>query len=274
MKKVLRKIICLFRKKEKIAIIKQTNSNQLLNEKVALITGGSGGIGFAIAEKYINCGAKVIISGRNEEKLKKCCNDLGKQCAYIVFDQVNIDSINDKVLEASKIFGKIDILVNNAGTHISRENLNFFNIIPNEYDEIMDLNLKSTFFVSQAVSNYMKEKKISGNILMISSSRAAEPTWSPYGLSKLGITGLTKGIAKELIKYNITVNGIAPGPTATSMQEYIKGDSIYTNQTPLARYTLPEEVAEYAVLLVSDLGKTIIGDTLYMSGGRGTIEYR
>ena len=138
----------------------------------------------------------------------------------------------------------------------------------------MNLNLKSTYFLSQTVAKYMIKNKIKGHILMISSNRAVEPSWSPYSISKLGLNGITRGLAKELLKYNIIVNGIAPGPTATSMQDYQNGDSIETNQNLIERYTMPEEVAEYALLLVSDLGNTIIGDTIYMTGGRGIIDIR
>jgi len=99
-----------------------------------------------------------------------------------------------------------------------------------------------------------------------------EPAWSPYRLSKWGIKGLISGLAQQLLPYGIIVNGIGPGPTATSMQPYNDGDSIYTNQNPINRYTMPDEIAVYAEMLVSDLGNTIIGDTIYMSGGRGIIE--
>lgn len=274
MKKIIKKIIKLFKKKEKIPIINIIEKDKLLKDKVVLITGGSGGIGYAIAKKFHSSGAKIILTGRDESKLKKCCEELKDNCKYIVMNQADISKINEKIEDAIKIYGKIDILVNSAGTHIVKDNLNFLNILNDEYDKVMDLNLKSTYFVTQKVAKYMIDQKIKGHILMISSQRGLEPSWSPYSLSKRGLNGLTKGLAQELLKYGIIVNGIAPGPTATNMQLYKSGDSIYTDQTSLERYTMPEEVAEYANLLVSELGNTIIGDIIYMSGGRGIIEIR
>ena len=271
-KNIIKKIVRLFKKKEIIPIINIIDKDELLKDKVVLITGGSGGIGYAIAKKLHNCGAKIILTGRDENKLKKCCEELKDNCKYIVMNQADISIINEKITDAIKIYGKIDILVNSAGMHIAKSNLNFLNVFNEEYDKVMDLNLKSTYFVTQEVVKHMINKKINGHILMISSQSALEPSWSPYRLSKLGLNGLTKGLAQELLKYNIIVNGIAPGPTATNMQLYKNGDSIWTDQTNYKRYTMPEEIAEYAILLVSELGNTIIGDTVYMSGGRGIIE--
>ena len=274
LKKFVKLIFNLFKSKKIIPIVNVTDKEELLKDKVVLITGGSGGIGYAIAEKFSKSGAKVIITARDEKKLKKCVEELGKNCTYISLNQTETSKISKKVEEIINIHGKIDILVNAAGMHIARNNLKFSNIKEEEYDQIMNLNLKGTYFLTQEVSKHMIDKKINGHILMISSNRGIEPSWSPYSLSKLGLNGMTKGLAQELIKYNIIVNGIAPGPTATSMQSYKKGDSIYTDQTKLGRYTMPEEVAEYALLLVSDLGNTIVGDTIYMSGGRGIIDVR
>lgn len=257
-----------------IPILKVIDDKKILDGKVALITGGSGGIGFAIAKEYLEAGCKVIISGTNEEKLKKCCNELGDNSAYLILNLFNISEIETKVNDAVKIFGKIDILVNSAGIHTVRQGLDFLNITEKEYDDVMNLNLKGTYFVTQKVAQYMISNKIQGHILIISSQSALEPSWSPYRLSKYGIKGITSGMAQRLLEHGIIVNAIGPGPTATSMQPYKDGGSIFTELNPIERYTMPSEVAAYAKLLVSDLGNTIIGDTLYMSGGRGIIEIR
>lgn len=271
---ILRKITKKIRKKEIIPIIQVKDKEEILKDKVVLITGGSGGIGLAIAKKFVDCKAKVIISGRNEEKLKDCCKKIGSNCKYVTMDLKNIKEIPTKVKEAIEIYGRIDVLVNSAGMHIDKKEFNFFNVLESEYDDVMNLNLKSTYFITQEIAKYMIKNKIKGHVLMISSNRGIEPSWSPYGISKLGINGITKGIAQELIKHDIVVNAIAPGPTATRMQSYEMGESIYTEQNKILRYTMPEEVAEYAVLLVSQLGNTIVGDTIYMSGGRGIIDIR
>lgn len=273
-KSSIKSIALLFKRKKIIPINNVIQSDELLKDKVALITGGSGGIGFAIAKRYIKAGCKVIISGTNEKKLQKYQSELGNSSSYIVVDFNNVKDFKGKVDLAAKIYGKIDILVNSVGVHTVRPDLNFVNIKEEEYDNIMNLNLKGTYFFSQAVAKYMIKNKIMGHILIISSQSALEPAWSPYRLSKWGIKGMISGLAQQLLPYGIIVNGIGPGPTATSMQPYNDGDSIYTEQNPINRYTMPDEIAIYAEILVSDLGNTVVGDTIYMSGGRGIIEMR
>lgn len=120
----------------------------------------------------------------------------------------------------------------------------------------------------------MVNNKIKGHILNISSSTGAEPAWSPYRLSKLGVEGFTRGLAQTLTPYGITVNAIAPGSTATNLLGYSNGDSIYTADNVVGRYIMPDEVASYAKILVSDLGNMVVGSTLYVSGGRGTYDIR
>lgn len=274
-KKLLKSIIRNIKIKEIIPIEHMVENNNLLKDKVALITGGSGGIGFAIARSYVESGCKVILVGTNEMKLKELVEKLGNNFAkYIKVDLYNIKKFNEIVEKAVNLFGKIDILVCSAGKHIVKENLCFIETREEEYDQIMNLNLKSTYFFIQSVTKYMIAKKIKGHVLIISSQSALEPAWSPYRLSKWGIKGITCGIAQELLQYGIIVNAIGPGPTATSMQPYKEGDSIYTEGNTIKRYTMPDEIATYAKLLVSNLGDMIVGDTLYMSGGRGIVEIR
>lgn len=118
----------------------------------------------------------------------------------------------------------------------------------------------------------MKENQIKGNILNIASSSSLRPAVSAYTLSKWGIRGLTLGLAKVLAPYGITVNGIAPGPTATPMLKS-DVDSITNNDIPLGRFVMPEEIANMAVFLVSEMGRSIIGDIVYMTGGAGVVTY-
>ena len=272
MKKIVKKIIDYVKKPKLLPIIEQRDSRKLLDGKVALIVGGSGGIGLAIAKRFLKSGCKVIVAGTNEGKLKRIAKAL--DCKYIVVDLTDVKSF-DKVLEqAIECYGRVDILVNSAGVHVEKPGLSFLTSTEAEFDKIMDINLKAAYFLSQTFAKYFIEEKIAGHILMISSQSALEPSWSPYRLSKRGLEGITQGLAQELIKYNIVVNGIGPGPTATNMQDYKDGEIINTELNPIGRYTMPEEVAEYATLLASSLGDTIVGDTIYMSGGRGIIELR
>ena len=119
----------------------------------------------------------------------------------------------------------------------------------------------------------MKDNHVEGNILNIASSSALRPAISAYTLSKWGIRGLTLGLAKALSPYGITVNGLAPGPTATPMLLGDDTENITNNGNPIGRYALPEEIANMAVILTSTMGKTIVGDIVYMTGGAGLITY-
>lgn len=145
---------------------------------------------------------------------------------------------------------------------------------PSEFDRVMDINLKGTFFACQAIGKYMQENNVKGSILLVSSSRGAEPAWSPYGISKWGINGLTKGLAKIFSSYGINVNAIAPGSTATSLIGIKEGDSISSDENNYGRLVMPEEVATIAKILVSDAGKMVDGEVIHVAAGRGTFEFR
>lgn len=253
--------------------IQHTVKGDLLKDKVALITGGSGGIGFAIAKAFLDSGCKVIIAGTNEKKLSSKHEELGGGKS-VILNLSSIKGIEESVGEAIAIYGHIDILVNSAGIHSTKVFENFMEVEEKDYDSIMDINLKGTYFVTQNVAKHMVANKIHGHILNISSSTALEPAWSPYRLSKWGIKGMTLGFAQQLQPYGIIVNAIAPGSTATKLLGFKEGDSIYSADNGNHRLTLPSEIAEYAKLMVSGLGDMIVGDTLYISGGRETIDRR
>lgn len=253
-------------------IIIPTDRDKLLDEKVALITGGSSGIGFAIAKAFLESGAKVIIVGTNEERLRVAQERLSMQerVRGMVLDVRNIAALPDRMREAAALFeeNRIDILVNSAGVVAKHD---FWNMDEEEYDTIMDTNAKGTFFMSQVVGKMMIEKKVRGHILNVASSSALRPAWTPYQMSKWAVKGLTLGLADMMIGQGIVVNAIAPGPTATPMLGKQEGDSIYEPQTPAGRYAMPEELASLAVFMVSGAGDMIVGDTVYMTGGSGTI---
>lgn len=120
----------------------------------------------------------------------------------------------------------------------------------------------------------MKENKIKGSVLIVSSSRGSEPAWSPYGISKWGLKGLVEGLGKMLIPYGINVNAIAPGSTATGLIGIKEGDSITSEENGMNRLIMPDEVATLAKLLVSDAGKMIDGEVVHIAAGRGTFDIR
>lgn len=271
-KNIIHTVIFWLKEEKSIPIPVPTEENEKLKGKVALITGGSGGIGLSMAKEFVRCGAKVIIAGTNEEKLKKILNDvhMESKLKYIVLDVTDTHLLGEKVNEAASLFAenRIDILVNSAGL-VSHSD--FMNMSENEYDSIMNVNAKGTFFMSQAVGKHMIENGIKGHILNVTSSSALRPAWTPYQMSKWAVRGLTLGMADVFLPYGIIVNAIAPGPTATPMLGKDDGDTIGNPITPAGRYSMPSEIAALAAFMVSDYGNMIIGDTFYITGGSGTI---
>lgn len=277
---LFRKVV-LSLKEEKIkSVIIEKYGCDLLKGKIALITGGSSGIGLAIAEAFIKSGAKVIIAGSSQEKLNSALARLAEHAgegicpddvaAALVLDVRHIEDIPAKLEHASNLFreNRIDILVNSAGC-ITKNG--FFDIQQDEYDAVMDTNVKGTFFMCQAMGKYMIDNSIKGHILNVTSASALRPAWTPYQMSKWTIKGFTLGLADLLLPHGIVVNAIAPGPTATPMLQKKDGDSIYNASNPSRRYALPEEIASLAVHLVSGAGDYVVGDTFYITGGGGTI---
>lgn len=162
---------------------------------------------------------------------------------------------------------QIDILVNSAGVTIHKD---FFDITEEDFDRVMGINARGMFFVSRSVASVMK-KQGKGHILNITSSSALRPAWNPYQISKWAEHGMTLGMADKLLPYGITVNAIAPGPTATPMLGNDKADDIFKPDSPVERYARPEEIASLAVYMVSDFSNLIVGDTVYITGGSGVI---
>lgn len=250
--------------------------NELLKGRTALITGGTSGIGYSIAKAFLASGAKVCITGRNEQKLNMACMQLKAiqpsydHCVYgIIMDNRKVSDFPSKIDDILRMQGvnSIDILVNNAGV-LGGEIATATEEI---YDEILDTNLKGMFFLSQTMGKYMRDNQIKGNILNIASSSSLRPAVSAYTLTKWGTRGLTLGLAKVFAPYGITVNGIAPGPTATPMLGKNEESDITFLANPLGRYALPEELANMAVFLVSDMGRSVVGDIIYMTGGSGLV---
>lgn len=272
LKLIIKKVIRMFKEREIIPVEHPVTVNTLFENKVALISGGTGGIGFSIAKSLLESGCKVIIAGTNDRKLTEIRSSFSKDTATIKFDYTQPDKFKRVIREAAEIFGKIDIFISSAGVHT--ENVDFWTMQPEEFDRVMAINLKGTFFACQAVGEYMKNNGIKGHILLISSSRGSEPAWSPYGISKWGIKGLTGGLAKMLLPHGIIVNTIAPGSTATALIGVKEGDNIYSLENGELRFIMPDEVATLAKLLVSNAGNMIVGETIHISGGRGIFDIR
>lgn len=251
-------------------IIATPRYDNILQGKIVLITGGSSGIGLEIAKKFAQTRAMVIITGRNEKKLQQAATDLGTDCCkYLVWDLSETASIDQKLQECKELVGAdIDILVNNAGIAPSK----FFGSIDEaEWNKIYDINLKGNYFLTQALVKMWKNTSFEGykKIINISSQGGFVGATYPYRMVKWDVRGLTEGLGKMLIRDNIIVNGIAPGVVKTSMQQFSldQGDNLYTDQNPVHRVCLPEEIAELALFLVSDASNFIIGQTIVCDGG-------
>ena len=261
-------------KKEKVVI--PCFYGTLLKNRTALITGGSSGIGFSIAQSFINNGACVTIAGRSVNKLEVAKRNLIELCScpeymidVLVIDIADISAMKEKLrnyLERKKI----DIFVNNAGVN---GGVNFPDTSEEDYDRILETNLKGMYFISQEIAKYMVENKVTGNILNITSSSSLRPGISPYIISKWGGRSLTLGMAKKYLPYNIIVNGLAPASTLTPMLHWHESDDMNLEWSPAKRYAAPEEMGNLAVMLVSDMGKMIVGDTINATGGAGLLTF-
>jgi NAD(P)-dependent dehydrogenase (short-subunit alcohol dehydrogenase family) len=239
----------------------------LLKDKNAIITGGNSGIGLAIAKKMIEAGANVTIIGRNKDKTISVANDIN--CNYLIEDISDTNKLIEDISEYIKD-KRIDILVNSAGV-LDKEP--WLAKTPDGYDKVMNTNLKAIYFLCQTIANHMINKNIKGHILNISSSSSMRPSWGPYQLSKRALNGLTLGFAQRLAPNGIVVNGIAPGVTATPMMDGVLEEGNLSYPNPLRRASSPEEIANLAVFLASDLGNSVVGDTVMMTGGSGNLSF-
>lgn len=250
--------------------------NELLKGRVALITGGTSGIGFEMARTFVDSGASVIITGRKREKVDAACKKIDALAANkgkvrgIDWDNTKVDTFKARFGELLALSpdGKIDILVNNAGVLVGMN----LQEEPEQFDLMLNTNLRGSYYLSILFGRYFKEQHIPGNILNVASSSSLRPAVSAYTLSKWGIRGLTMGLAKAFAPYGITVNGVAPGPTATPMLLPDASD-IRHPKVPIGRYVMPQEIANIAMLLVSDAGRAVVGDIVYATGGAGTVTY-
>lgn len=267
--RVLRKVKSAFTVKKIAAVEIPVYQSSLLQDKTALVIGGSGGIGSEIAYAFAKNGCRVAVVGTNEEKMTDLCKKIGCESAsYIVADIRKTENVTEVIDQAVSMLGRIDILVHCAGVHCHDK---FGQIAEETWDNVMDVNLKSMYFFCQGVSNYMIQNHIKGHILNVSSASSSKPGWTPYEISKNGVKALTLGFADKLIPYGIVVNSIAPGPVATPMLGKTDANDITWAGNPTGRMSTPAEIANWAVLMASDMGNMVVGDTFYVSGGSGTI---
>ena len=243
----------------------------LLTGKTALITGASRGIGKSIALLYAREGADIAITNiADDDEFKNAVRDivaLGVKAKGYVSNAASFEDSQRVINEVVRDFTKIDILVNNAG--IARDNL-LMRMTEEQWDTVIAVNLKSVFNLTKAVVSVMLKQK-SGSIINMSSvvGVSGNAGQSNYSASKAGIIGFTKSVAKEVGSRNIRCNAIAPGFILTEMTgklpEDVKND--WVNKIPLRRSGLPEDVANTALYLASDLSSYVTGQTIHVCGG-------
>lgn len=243
----------------------------MLNGKVAVVTGGTRGIGFATVEKFLENGAKVVILGSRKESVDKAINKLKTINEDYEVDGAwpclsNLSSIEETFREIVKKHGKIDILVNNAGMSAMDK---IYDYKEEDFKKIMDLNVNAVFNCSHAVVSYMKEN--GGGVILNTSSMVSiygQPSGCGYPASKFAVNGLTKSLARELGKDNIRVNAVAPGVILTDMMKNVPESVIepIIKEIPLGRIGTPEDIANAFLFLASDMASYITGAVLSVDG--------
>ena len=248
-----------------------TNPSERYVGRRVFISGGSEGLGRAMAEAYLKEGAEVLVTGRSQEKLDKFVKETNCNKLHVmVWDATDFDNYGINFEEALKTMGSIDIFVNNVGGGLSKYE-QWTKYTGTMLDKTYEVNSKSMFLMCQLQGQYMIKNKIHGNILNISSIAGYQRLFDPYAVAKWGVHSLTGGLAKILIQHDIVVNGIAPGTCLTSNPALPKGrnfeENAYTDGQPSKRFTMPEEIAKAALFLTSGEARQIVGYMLPIDGG-------
>ena len=244
--------------------------NFSLNQKNALVTGGGTGIGLAISRGFCEAGARVIITGRREDVLKKACEELGKNASYRVCDVSQLEAIPALVEGIAKDGIELDILVNNAGVNAKKPAIE---VTDEEFNRIIQTNLNGLFALTREVARGMAERK-RGAILNITSMAAMYglPKVAAYSASKTAVLGLSRALAVEFAPLGIRVNAIAPGFIFSEMTDKALNSDPdrkrrVMDRTPMGRMGQAEEIAAAAIFLCSDAASFITGVNLPVDGG-------
>lgn len=267
LKKAARKVLYAPRATVKIELA-QIDGHFLHRGKNYVVTGGSRGIGLAIAKKLLSEGAEVLITGRTEDTLKSVCIQLGPKVRYAVSDLSKISNYKNEIASYVNLMsGHIDGIVLNAG--VSYHEGNFLNVTPDGFDQQIAINLKSNYFLAQSFIKFKLERKETADLLFISSETGGKNNDLPYGLTKVAENSLVGGLARRVYQKGIRVNAIAPGVTYTDMKKGKHGDleDDYSNSSTSGRFIIPEEIAEIACFILSQASKCINGEVLYCDAG-------
>ena len=243
----------------------------MLKGKVAIVTGGTRGIGFEIVRKYLENGAKVVLFGSRQESVDRALQRLKEENSSWEVEGkhpklTDAAEVEQAILAVREKFGRIDILVNNAGISQSTP---LYDYTAQEFDQVIDLNVKSVFYAILPAAKIMKEQG-GGCIINTSSmvSISGQPAGVGYPASKFAVNGITISLARELGKDNIRVNAVAPGVTRTDMVAALPEATVkaISSRIPLGRAGEPEEVANAFLYLASDLASYVTGEILSVDG--------
>lgn len=242
--------------------------------KVAIVTGGSGGIGQSICQRLAREGAKIVIDYHSDveeaQKTQTQIEQIGSESYIVQTNLAKVDQINNLVQKTIDRFGKVDILVNNAGIE---KRADFWDVTEADYDLVLNVNLKAVFFATQVVVKHFRATNNQGKIINISSvhEELPFPHFTSYCASKGGVKMITRNLAVELGSMGITINNIAPGAIATPINQNLLNNPELLNKVtrniPLGRLGEPEDVAGLVGFLASDEAKYITGSTFYVDGG-------
>lgn len=266
---MLKKIIQYLRPKKYLtATVVTIAPSQLLKGKNIVVTGGGRGLGYYIAQKCISEGADVLITGRNDETLKKAADRLGEHCKFMKLDVQSVGCFPDFWVNAARFMGgKIHCFVSNAG--VSLHEGNFRNVTEESWDTQMDTNLKGNYFLVKQYIEYLESlPDKSGNVVVITSERANRADDIPYGLTKAATSSFIQCLASKVIGEGIRINGVGPGVTATDMTGFDKNGNLYMENQPGKRVFMPEEVAEVVGFLLCDASACVSGEIITCDQGR------
>ncbi len=255
-----------------LCIIKQIrNTMQKLQNKVAVITGGSSGIGLAIAKSFLSEGAKVIITGRNKKALDKAMQETGGAAFGIQADVSNLDDLTRMYKTVENKFGKIDTLVANAGVYVLAPLADFTEAM---FDTVSDINFKGAFFTVQKALPVLND---GASVIMISSTANGKgiPNHAAYSATKAAVRSLSRSFSAELLQRKIRVNTLTPGPVDTPVFSTVSNSAEEAramaegmgNFTPVKRLGTPQEIAGAAVYLASEDSAYMLGTELLLDGG-------
>lgn len=247
-----------------------------LTDKVAIVTGGTKGIGYAIAATFAMYGCDVVITSRHLDDCERCANDIktiyGTKCLGIAADSSKKDDIDKVITQTIAAFGKIDILINNAG--ISGKTAPILNQTEEDFIKVINTNLKGCYLFAQAVAQQMVKQGNGGKIINTASVGAliGGRNVSPYGASKAGLVSLTKTMANEWARYGITVNAICPGYVITELNQDVFADpkvkEMMEKRTAVRRLGTVEEIAGPVLAMASDCFSYMTGTYIVVDGGQ------